>query len=181
MLQSFEHEMSSSSLHRKKMNILKKTHELSVLTGSQTFILMIDSKSTHSHSYVTDRFLPIINNVPPVLKETLDAIGIHPDQLKENNSWSNIPKPVRKKNRNAKTKPYLARNIFKPYKVPAKLDSLYQSKQFYATQTAPYTPNQKRIFPSPSPTLSPVSSQEYQIPSPKQRRYSRISIRDLLN
>ncbi|KAI8897640.1 hypothetical protein BC833DRAFT_593045 [Globomyces pollinis-pini] len=139
------------AFQKRKLTIVKKAHELSVMTGSQVFLLLAHEGDVDS--YVTSKFLPIINqkNLNPLVKTCFDSIGIKPSQINQNQSWSvNSNKPARPSDRI-----YSARNIFRPFKIPKNVTSLSKKvrRDSYDTPSLIHSPvsNEDSSFDTHSP------------------------------
>ncbi|KAJ2996930.1 hypothetical protein HDV02_006022 [Globomyces sp. JEL0801] len=81
--------LRQDTFYKRKAGIIKKAHELAILTGNQILLLMT-SESGNVFSYATPKFQTIFSpeNQNSMVKTCFESIGISPSQVYENQSWS---------------------------------------------------------------------------------------------
>ncbi|KAJ3329624.1 hypothetical protein HDU91_003811, partial [Kappamyces sp. JEL0680] len=77
------------SFYKRKTGIMKKAHELAVLTGNQ-LLLLATSETGHIYVYATEKFQPLFSHHSqnPLFSECLASIGVEPRQLADSNMWT---------------------------------------------------------------------------------------------
>jgi pheromone receptor transcription factor len=81
--------LRQDTFYKRKAGIMKKAHELAVLTGNEMLILLT-SETGNVFTYATGKFQPLFsaNGESSIVKNMMEEIGIPPGQIYENQSWA---------------------------------------------------------------------------------------------
>ncbi|KAJ2996931.1 hypothetical protein HDV02_006023 [Globomyces sp. JEL0801] len=170
--------MRQETFYKRKAGIIKKVHELAVLTGNQ-ILLVMKSDANNVFSYATTGFQEVFaeENHQKTLTESLDVVGITPKQIFENQCITNNQygkDEAEKNSRMVDAKPQTATMISIPDSIVEESQESgetpvdLEEKETISPHSNVQLPSDSNLSqPTPSPYVQQPQAVQYVHPAPQ--------------